>query len=356
VLLGSLAVYVGLSRDSGAGTHTGSESARNAAFGGATRNGPLTIFTMDVSDRVDGSPTIRTVKPLGGGDPKIIWSCPEGIVCNQAVSFDWAPDGRRLALSLDQIGGTSSYTVGLHIVDVTTGADRQVPSGAPPGPTNAKTFPAYGRKIMRRVGCWPAAELDWSPDGTKLAYGCGGSPRALPWNFIGILDLEGSGFTAIPTRHRPRWPSWSPDGTRIAYSTGIRPSHNPSLYVVSLDGKSPRKRLAEHAAAPAWSPDGKTIAYWTRCGIRLVTPAGRDVTPRKPRAAGCDAIGLPGGPPVWSPDGTKIAVEVTHRFPQSADGTWVMNADGSNLRRVSLDSWPTWYGGLPGRPSWQPVP
>lgn len=353
LLLGALAVYAALTHDSGAGARSASGGLRNAALGGAARNGPLTVFTMDVPDRVHGVPTIRTLKPLGGRDPMILWRCPDGVVCNQAVSFDWAPDGRRVALSLDQIGGTSGYTVGLHIVDVTTGADRQIPGGAPEI-ANAKTMPPYRRRIMRRVGCWPAGELDWSPDGTKLAYGCSAQYPGLPKHFIGILSLKG-GFMAIPTRHQPRWPSWSPDGTRIAYSTGIRPSHQPSLYVVRLDGTAPRKRLAVNAAAPAWSPDGKTIAYWVQCGLRFVTPTGRDVTPVKPRSAGCDAVG-PSGPPVWSPDGRKVAVEVTHRRPRSTDGVYVMNADGSNLKRVSLDSWPTWYGGMPGRPSWRPVP
>ena len=28
------------------------------------------------------------------------------------------------------------------------------------------------RKMIDRVGCWPATELAWSPDGSSLAYRC----------------------------------------------------------------------------------------------------------------------------------------------------------------------------------------
>jgi dipeptidyl aminopeptidase/acylaminoacyl peptidase len=310
---------------------------------------------MDVRDSAYGVPTIRTVKPLGGAST-VLWRCPDGTTCNQAVSFDWASDGRRLAFSLDQVGGNSWYVMGLHVVDLGSGSDRQIPGGAPKGTIRRNGARAYVQRIREELGCWPAAGLDWSPDGTRIAYGCRGWPYpAVPRTFIAVLNLDGTGLTAIPTRGvLPRWPSWSPDGTRIAYSTGVRPGEHPSVYSVQVDGTH-RRRVVENGTAPAWSPDGKTIAYWAGCGIRLVTPAGRDVTPSRPGPAGCDAIGR-AGPPVWSPDGKKIAVEVSHRAPRAADGVYVMDADGANLERVSLDSAPTWYGDMPGRPSWRPIP
>jgi Tol biopolymer transport system component len=95
-----------------------------------------------------------------------------------------------------------------------------------------------------------------------------------------------------------------------------------------------------------WSPDGQTIAYETRCGIRLATPTGRNVTPRA-TANACGAIGR-SGPPVWSPDGTKLAVWTT-------GGIYVMDTSGKDLHLVTGEVTTTWYGQLPGRPSWQPL-
>jgi WD40-like Beta Propeller Repeat len=83
--------------------------------------------------------------------------------------------------------------------------------------------------------------------------------------------------------------------------------------------------------------DGSLIAYSARCGIKLMTPAGRDVTPVS--AWNCLHIGLP-GTATWSPDGRKLAFA-------GADGVYVMNVDGSGLTRL-------WHGHAM-RPAWRPV-
>jgi len=194
----------------------------------------------------------------------------------------------------------------------------------------------YLAKMLARVGCFPAAELDWSPDGRSLAYSCGR---------INVLKLNGTGHAKIPTPTSASWPSWSPAGNRIAYSTMVRPHAQSKIYSVALDG-SHLQLVATEGAAPAWSPGGSVIAYQTDCGIRLVTPAGKDVTPRH-SANSCGALGLAGGPPVWSPDGKKLALE-------TEAGIFVMDANGDHLRRLTSKATTTWYGRLPGRPSWRP--
>jgi dipeptidyl aminopeptidase/acylaminoacyl peptidase len=316
----------------------------------SVRNGPITLFL---------APSIRglaTIESVGNGTTRVFWQCPRRKWCGQPVSFAWSADGKRVAFTLDEIGGNSSY-VGMHVVNVVTGKDTQIPAGAPPllSARYRKAEEAYLRRMGARVGCWPATDLAWSPDGSSLAYRCGpnrygdtvGANAHLGPAHINVLDLKGSGYRTIPIPTTAYWPSWSPAGTRIAYATAlIRPTENTRIYTVALDG-SHRRLVTTGGAAPAWSPDGQTIAYQTRCGIRLVTPTGANVTPQA-TANWCGAIGL-SGPPAWSPDGKQLAVETKH-------GVYVMNADGSHLHQLSPQQTSTWYGALPGRPAWRSLP
>ena len=127
------------------------------------RNGPITLF----AGVTNGTAGIKTV---GQGESKVIWQCPDQVFCGQPVSFAWAPDGKRVAFSLDEIGGQSTY-VGLHVVNVVSGHDAQIPPGAPTTMSDDAWVPYLG-KMIDRVGCWPATDLAWSPDGSSLAYRC----------------------------------------------------------------------------------------------------------------------------------------------------------------------------------------
>jgi len=270
-------------------------------------NGPLTIIHRG----------IHAVGPSGLGPD--IWRCGPAHKCWEVESLAWSPDGHRLAFGGVSIGGAGGYD-GLHVVDLRTGST------------------AIIRPLKTTERDW--LDLAWAPDGRRLAF-------VSNWTIF-VLNADGTGFRLLDTgtAGHDRAPTWSHDGKRLAYE--VDRGRSSTVYTINVDGTR-RNVVARNAGWPAWSPDGSTIAYSACGGIRLATPAGRDVTPSS--AGGCAHIGVDGAP-VWSPDGQKIAMGVVF-------GTYVMNADGSGLAKVGPppdnpaqpEARNAWL-----RPSWRPMP
>jgi Tol biopolymer transport system component len=125
------------------------------------------------------------------------------------------------------------------------------------------------------------------------------------------------------------------EGPAIAFHAD--PDGNDDFYLIGADGKGlqPLTTNAETVAFPYWSPDGTRIAY--------LCCSGFDASLWVMNADGSDARRLTtgrAGSPAWSPDGRRIA------YDDHDDGAiWVVGADGSGARRLADDS---------GGPSWSP--
>jgi dipeptidyl aminopeptidase/acylaminoacyl peptidase len=116
----------------------------------------------------------------------------------------------------------------------------------------------------------------------------------------------------------------------------------------------------EEEASPVWSPDGKKIAF--ECFIDGPTESVRDSDQRQYRSDAADicVVNVDGSQrvrlttnevqdmePTWSPDDTQLAYI-------SIDGVYIMNADGSNHRKlVHIPRQPGSYY-MPRKITWSP--
>jgi Tol biopolymer transport system component len=166
------------------------------------------------------------------------------------------------------------------------------------------------------------------PDDGRLAY----TSEYLGSTEIHLVDIS-RGFL-----FNLSWggvPVWSPDGRYMAYVTGNRA--NQDIFVMGANGADTRNLTADspHDLSPTWSPDSQHLAFESnRDGnweIYLIDMCdGCDLNPRNlTHNAAIDSS------PSWSPDGRRIAF-ISTRSDESE--IFVMNADGSNLHRLTRHS------------------
>ena len=149
----------------------------------------------------------------------------QGGCCFEAQDPALSPDGTRIAHGVRYFCTAPYELFHVNVVDVNGANDTELAEGGSP---------------------------DWSPDGTKIAYNCGG---------VYVMNADGSNQTLLTEE---AWePHWSPDGTRIAYvkDTGF---YQVAIYVMNADGSN-QTRLTEDINDMTydlvWSPDGAYIYF-----------------------------------------------------------------------------------------------
>ncbi len=223
---------------------------------------------------------------------------------------------------------TALITAVVFAVVAATATAAQAPIAKAPGLVVSQGGTVYVNGVRVARGSQPT----WSPDGKRIAFNRFGQ--------IFVIDANGRNERRLTKRepglHWPgSFPAWSRDGKRIAFS-GTR-----DLFTVSVaDAKLTPLTRSRHSwlgnFTPAYSPDGKTIAF-TRStdafnsDIFLIDADGSNLR-RLTRSQGThDELGEE-MTPAWSPDGRTLV------FASNRDGNlelYAIDRSGRNERRIT---------------------
>ena len=207
------------------------------------------------------------------------------------------------------------------------------------------------KRLFETPGFGSISGLDWSPDGTRLAFAASADPVGPS---LYVMDQDGSNLQRVIGTALSSDVSWSPDGTSLAYVDDWK--NTVALFTIGLEGGEPQRLTGEdqYVATPDWSPDGEQIAYASE--PPHVEPEMIDIyvvdlkTLAIHRLTDDPALDFE---PEWSPDGTRILFRSRRddvpREPaesQAPDEIYVMNSDGSGQTRLTHDSatdqWAIW--------------
>jgi Tol biopolymer transport system component len=217
------------------------------------------------------------------------------------INPDWTPDASKVLFNSDRNGTLSTYAMNAD------GSDAQVIGGASKGPV-------------------------LSPDGTRIAYIGPGTPEGI--EALYVMNADGSNQTRLTfAAGLATDPVWSPDSSLISYR--LVQSIFSEIHIISPNG------AGDHSIAGSgryfdvtWSRDSSKITYTNRTdGEIYIVAADGSVSPANL------TNNLPGFDtnPVWSSDGSQIAFLSDRDSANGNSELFLMNADGSNQRRVTND-------------------
>lgn len=136
-------------------------------------------------------------------------------------------------------------------------------------PFDRRTGTRRGAAELLPIAGVPGARgLSLSPDGTRLAF-AGTSLESQIW-WLPIAQDAPAGEPRPLTSDTSRRNSLamiSPDGRKVAYMS-IRRGELPNVWVMNIDGSAPVQLTSDETAdhKPHWFPDGKRVAYLTKRG------------------------------------------------------------------------------------------
>jgi dipeptidyl aminopeptidase/acylaminoacyl peptidase len=211
------------------------------------------------------------VLSMSGGEPRRITNFKNG-----AGSFQWSPDGKRLACTsrtgpsdsraenrersdvrhysrisykFNDTGWFDDKHSHIWVVDVASGNAKQITSGED----------------------WDDSDPQWSPDSTRIAFVSNRTGKALDGDRnsdVFVIAAEGGDLTKISDHKEPdNSPRWSPDGKTLAFLGSLEESSHAKIFLASSAGNA-ASTLAVNGldlipSNLAWAEDGRALYFET---------------------------------------------------------------------------------------------
>jgi hypothetical protein len=268
----------------------------------------------------------RDLWRIGLDDPRLVQITHD----RQILDFDVAPDGEQIAFSyMNESGGVDIGLVGRD---------------------------GYEKRQVIDCGQNRCTTPAWSSDGQKIAYtrqavgivpgSTPGAPR--PW----IFDCTSLQSSLVYTDEQiiGYGPSWSPNGLYLATWDGVA----GGIRVLNLETGEDTLIPTQTGVVGSWSPDGSQMFYTSMEQVEEMFRTKVYKMDLKSAEIGTflenEEYDASFGIPVWSPDGSRIALSMRENGENLAHGLWIVNPShlgGSFIQEdpefdYRLYSWDPW--------------
>ncbi len=267
-------------------------AAKSSSDAAWSPDGRWIAFLSDRVAPLAGSPAGKKqvyVMPANGGEAQQWTKMEDGV-----NSFLWAPDSKRIALAAEapktkamkdreeSFGEYHVFHADYPMVHLWT---LELARANAAGIT-----PAVGEpKLLTPGDSFSVASMDWSPDGTKIAFGATRDPDLISGSSGDVYTVtlaDGAVKKVVGTPGPDGDPKWSPDGSEIAYVTSDGASYffymNRKIACVPSVGGTPRVLTASFDEDPGllqWSAEGIYFSALkkTRSSLFVLDPKSGDV-------------------------------------------------------------------------------